>query len=191
MEFLRRKNPARPPVTPEMCAEHPDVVMPIVRRHPTTGQNSVYVNAKNTRRVVPRAARGGEAMTDAEGVALVRELTEKVIAAGSYAHKWRRGDLVVFDNRVLLHAASPFDSERYERLLMRAEFEGEAVVPAASLKADDAQANSCSDRILNATSIYQGSSVTTFATVKDQASCCALCHGDYSDECVGWEYIGK
>ena len=34
---------------------------------------------------------------------------------------------VLFDNRVLLHAATPFDAGRYERLIYRAEFPGEPV----------------------------------------------------------------
>jgi alpha-ketoglutarate-dependent taurine dioxygenase len=35
---------------------------------------------------------------------------------------------VIWDNRVLLHAASPFDAERYERLLFRMGFKGEKVL---------------------------------------------------------------
>jgi taurine dioxygenase len=66
--------------------------------------------------------------TDAEGIELVRRLTKHIIEAGSYAHVWQKGDLVLFDNRILIHAASPFDSETQERLLVRAEFQGEEVL---------------------------------------------------------------
>ena len=66
--------------------------------------------------------------TDAEGIELVHGLVESVINAGSYAHRWQKGDLVLFDNRVLIPAASPFDSETPERLLLRAEFRGEEVL---------------------------------------------------------------
>jgi taurine dioxygenase len=52
MEYLQQKDPGRPAVTPNMIAQHPDVIMPLVRRHPATGKHSLYVNAKNTRRVV-------------------------------------------------------------------------------------------------------------------------------------------
>eukprot|EP00666_Eupelagonemidae_sp_cell4sb_P017750 gene17750-biopygen6709 len=38
-------------------------------------------------------------------------------------------------------------------------------------------------------SIYQGGTVVAFANVTDVTACCALCHGDYKDECVGWEWV--
>eukprot|EP01043_Picozoa_sp_COSAG02_P051391 COSAG02_NODE_5403_length_4357_cov_3.183185_4_plen_85_part_00 len=70
--------------------------------------------------------------TDAEGIELVQKLTAHIIEAGSYAHVWQKGDLVLFDNRILIHAASPFDSEQQERLLVRAEFQGEQVLQPSS-----------------------------------------------------------
>eukprot|EP00040_Diaphanoeca_grandis_P014108 m.71386 g.71386 ORF g.71386 m.71386 type:complete len:436 (-) comp24344_c0_seq1:161-1468(-) len=47
----------------------------------------------------------------------------------------------------------------------------------------------CPDKILVGYSIYQGSVITAQAQVVDEGACCALCHGDYHDECVGWQYI--
>jgi alpha-ketoglutarate-dependent 2,4-dichlorophenoxyacetate dioxygenase len=32
-----------------------------------------------------------------------------------YSHKWQRGDLVIWDNRCTLHAATPYDRLRYKR----------------------------------------------------------------------------
>lgn len=52
MQYLQRKNPARPAPSADQKAQHPDVIMPLVRRHPTTGKHSLYINPKNTRRVV-------------------------------------------------------------------------------------------------------------------------------------------
>jgi alpha-ketoglutarate-dependent taurine dioxygenase len=34
----------------------------------------------------------------------------------------------IWDNRVLLHAATPFDADKYQRLLFRMEFKGEPVI---------------------------------------------------------------
>ena len=102
--------------------------------HPDTGRLSLYLNPKNTRRVcrLPRSgwpARSGR--TVEEGDAMVRRLAERVIETGVYAHAWKKGDVVLWDNRQLLHAASPFDADKYQRLLFRAEFAGEAVLHGA------------------------------------------------------------
>ncbi|MGW2492797.1 TauD/TfdA family dioxygenase [Streptomyces sp. NPDC001606] len=37
-----------------------------------------------------------------------------------YTHRWEQGDLVVWDNRAVLHTASLCDSSRHPRLLVRA-----------------------------------------------------------------------
>jgi alpha-ketoglutarate-dependent taurine dioxygenase len=42
-----------------------------------------------------------------------------------YAHRWREGDLVVWDNRCLLHRATPYDSTRYRRLMQRTTVAGD------------------------------------------------------------------
>ena len=59
------------------------------------------------------------------------DAAERVIGTGVYAHAWKKGDVVLWDNRQLLHAASPFDADKYQRLLFRAEFAGEAVLHGA------------------------------------------------------------
>ena len=48
---------------------------------------------------------------------------------------------------------------------------------------------SCPDTILEATSLFQGSTVVAYANVTNQSACCALCHGTYHDECVAWEWV--
>jgi alpha-ketoglutarate-dependent 2,4-dichlorophenoxyacetate dioxygenase len=32
-----------------------------------------------------------------------------------YSHKWCQGDLVIWDNRCTMHAATPYDRARYKR----------------------------------------------------------------------------
>lgn len=61
-----------------------------------------------------------EGMDDAEAVALLDKLyafatQDKYI----YAHKWRTGDLVIWDNRCTLHRATPFESFKYRRDVRR------------------------------------------------------------------------
>ena len=128
-------------VTEQQISEKPDQTWPVVRVHPVTGAKSLYVNPKNTRAVVDLRT-GAEV---ADGLALVQSLGAAVVGEeggeggegdeeGSsssylvYKHRWERGDFVIWDNRVLLHAASPFDAERFQRLLFRMEFKGEPVI---------------------------------------------------------------
>ena len=139
MRFLEARDPKRPKVTAADIAKKPDMTYPLVRIHPETGQRAFYINPKNTKRVV-RLAPGWpntpsetpplpeEAPDDAAGEKLVKDLAERIIATGVYAHQWTPGDFVLWDNRQLLHAASPFDADKYERLLFRCEFSGEPVL---------------------------------------------------------------
>mmetsp|Transcript_5268 Transcript_5268/g.16970 ORF Transcript_5268/g.16970 Transcript_5268/m.16970 type:complete len:358 (-) Transcript_5268:376-1449(-) len=149
MRHLEARDPGRPKVTAQDIAAKPDCIYPLVRTHPDTGRRALFLNPKNTKRVVRLGASWPEACddpappdglpTDADGVAFVKSLAQRVIDTGVYAHQWQRGDLVLWDNRQLMHAATPFDADKYERLLFRAEFSGEPVLhrpidaPAASL----------------------------------------------------------
>ena len=36
-----------------------------------------------------------------------------------HAHSWRRGDLIIYDNRSSIHCATWFDASRYERIMWR------------------------------------------------------------------------
>ena len=146
MRFLEARDPTREKVTAGDIAKKPDVTWPLVRTHPDTGRRMVYINPKNTRCVVglepgkwPRpeggAAAAAQLPADTGGLdiapgsdAFIKELGARVLATGEYHHQWRRGDLVLWDNRQLIHAASPFDATQYERLLFRAEFSGEPLL---------------------------------------------------------------
>ena len=126
-------------VTAAQCAAKPEQVWPLVRSHPITRRKSLYLNPKNGLRVVSLDAdeeqdAGGADATATNGRAgggaydgLVLNLTARALASGTYYHSWAPGDLVLWDNRVLLHAATPFDPTKYERLIFRAEFPGEPV----------------------------------------------------------------
>ena len=62
--------------------------------------------------------------------ALVRALAE--FATGEeflYSHKWRNGDLVVWDNRCTMHRATPFD-QKYRRYMRRTQVRGDKPIPA-------------------------------------------------------------
>ena len=76
----------------------PDAIHPIVRTHPETGRKALYVS--------PRFTIGVEGMADDEAQPLLDELFESAVRPEFiYHHKWRLGDLLMWDNRCLLHLA--------------------------------------------------------------------------------------
>lgn len=112
--------PYLPPLTEAQKRERPDVFHPLVRTHPRSGRRSLYIG---------RWARDIEGMDPDEGLALVRELFAYASREPFvYRHRWRLHDAVQWDNRCMLHCATPFDETRYERLMHRTTLEGD--VPA-------------------------------------------------------------
>ncbi|MBX6318842.1 TauD/TfdA family dioxygenase [Pigmentiphaga sp.] len=119
----RAKNPAFagkvPLPTPEQQAKVPDVVQPLVRRHPVDASLSLYPGGQTVKRVV-----GIE--DAAAGVALVQELLDWCTNERfQYRHVWSAHDLVIWDNRCTVHRATPYDKERYRRLMWRVSVKGE------------------------------------------------------------------
>jgi len=107
----RIKGGASPEETDRIREAMPGAMQPMVRISPS-GRKSLFVGSHAFR---------VEGMDEAEGTALIEEL----IAFASqdkyvYAHKWRQGDLLIWDNRCALHRGTEFDYERYKRDLRRA-----------------------------------------------------------------------
>jgi alpha-ketoglutarate-dependent taurine dioxygenase len=114
-----RHNPNRAPDTSDQVARFPSVSQPLVRTHPATGARSLYV--------CPAVISHIEGMDDDEGRALVDALIAHVTQPRFvYRHQWQPGDLVMWDNRAVLHTASMFDHVRYERLMYRTTVAGGA-----------------------------------------------------------------
>ena len=60
-----------------------------------------------------------------EGRSLVEELYAYATQAKYvYRHRWRAGDAILWDNRSTLHCATPFDEQRYQRLMLRTQLAG-------------------------------------------------------------------
>ena len=69
---------------------------PVVRTHPETGRNALFVNAEFTRRFAD--------MTKAESRGLLEYLTTHAHQPEfCYVHRWRPGDVVMWDNRAAQH----------------------------------------------------------------------------------------
>lgn len=89
----------------------PEVVHPIVHRHPVSGQPVLNIS--------PMFARSIVGWSDAESRALLDELTEFATQARfTYFHRWSVGDLVIWDNWRTMHIATGHP-KRYRRRMLR------------------------------------------------------------------------
>jgi len=101
----------------------PDAVHhPIVRTHPESGRKSIYVN--------PIRIDAIEGMEEADALDLLNALLQHATQEKyQYRHKWQPGDLVMWDNRCLLHKANgDYDHETQTRYLYRVMLQGDRPV---------------------------------------------------------------
>ena len=83
----------------------------LVHRHPGSGRKVLYL-ASHASQVV--------GIPLEEGRALLRELIEFATRPQFvYRHKWRVGDLLVWDNQQTMHRGTPFDDTKYPRDMRR------------------------------------------------------------------------
>jgi alpha-ketoglutarate-dependent 2,4-dichlorophenoxyacetate dioxygenase len=93
------------------------VAHPIVQQHPATGRRSLFVG---------RHARTVVGMDDGEGRALIDSLRDHACQAPRiYTHRWSVGDIVVWDNRCVLHRGRPWDMNQ-PRVMRRLTIAGDA-----------------------------------------------------------------
>ena len=124
-DFAWSRDQVRPGFfTAEERAVYPPVRHPLVRTNPVNGRRSLFLGAH---------ASYVEGLPVEEGRALLRELLEHVTQPQfRYRHEWMEGDLVIWDNRCVLHRATPYDSARHQRLLQRTTISGDPAEPAAT-----------------------------------------------------------
>src|SRR5882724_5873303 len=88
------------------------VLHPVVRSHPESGRKSIYIN--------PIRIEGILGMDHKEALPLLVELLEHATAQRfQYRHGWKPGDLVIWDNRCLLHKANGDYDMAQKRYLYR------------------------------------------------------------------------
>ena len=116
-ERSRQKSGSKP-ATEDEKRDAPPVVHPLVRTHSATGRRGLYIG-NHTSHV--------DGWNVAEGEALLTELQDFATQERFiYRHRWRPGDMVMWDNRCLLHRALPnFEMERYARVLNRTVVRGD------------------------------------------------------------------
>jgi len=77
----------------------PDQIWPLVRTHPATGKKALYLS--------PRFTIGIEGFGAAEADEILDELfAHQIRPEFIYRHKWRDRDLVIWDNRCVIHHAT-------------------------------------------------------------------------------------
>ena len=101
------------PLSPEAQKRVPEAVEhPIVRTHPETGRKSLFLN--------PIRIEGIVGMPEGEALRLLEELLEHAVQEKyQYRHRWKKGDLVLWDNRCLLHKANGDYDHSQTRYLYR------------------------------------------------------------------------
>lgn len=81
----------------------------LVRRNSVTAEKNLYIGSH---------VRSIEGWPDAEARPLLdRLLTETTRAESIYRHQWQVGDLVIWDNRCVLHRGCGYDPDRFRRRL--------------------------------------------------------------------------
>jgi alpha-ketoglutarate-dependent taurine dioxygenase len=76
-------------------------IRPLVKVHPVTGRKSLFIG---------RHAFRISGMDDKDAQALLDELLDFAVRSPrTYTHQWQPGDVMVWDNRCILHRACPYD----------------------------------------------------------------------------------
>jgi taurine dioxygenase len=97
---------------------YPDVAQPLVRKHPITGRKFLYFSSK--------LASDPLGMSQEEFDRLHADLIGRATQPERvYSHKWQNGDLVIWDNRGLLHTATAYDKKAHRRICYRISVIGE------------------------------------------------------------------
>jgi len=101
-------------LTDEQRLQAPEVVHPLVRTHPLAGEKGLYFSMNHTARI--------EGLSEPESLDLLDELRRHATRPEFvYAHHWRVGDLVLWDNAATMHRRDPFP-DHFSRLMRRVGF---------------------------------------------------------------------
>ena len=103
-------------VTPSHANSLPPVRQKLVRKNPATGERNFYVGS-HAREI------------EGWGFAESRDLLDDLLARTTerehiYEHTWSPGDLVIWDNRCLLHRGSGYDADKYRRRMRQTRVQG-------------------------------------------------------------------
>ncbi len=117
---IRRGDAPRP-----LAAHQQPQRQPLVRTHPVTGGKSLYFCDSGQMDFIIGPIAGMEPGPDGEGAQLLRQVASHATQRRfTYIHEWTEGDLIIYDNRNLLHAGTWYDAERHIRVMWRTTVRG-------------------------------------------------------------------
>jgi taurine dioxygenase len=98
---------------------------PLVRAHPVTGQRALYLCEYGQMDWFDGPFVGMQPGPHGDGAALLDELMSHYTRPEFvYVHEWAEGDLLVWDNRCLIHSATWYDADKEQRLMWRTTVHG-------------------------------------------------------------------
>ena len=119
---IRRLEPGLPELTYNEKSNFPPVTHPVIRVHPDRNyKKSLYFTSNTSLEI------GGMSLEDGKKLHtwLVDYIADKRFC---YKHSWEKNDLIMWDNRVLLHRVIPYDYAKYRRAMIRGTVEGKVPV---------------------------------------------------------------
>ena len=103
----------------------PPGIHPLVRIHPENGRKALYLNPVRIESIL--------GMADGAALDLIAELMAHATQPRfEYRHQWRYGDMVIWDNRSVMHKANPDYDMNERRFLYRLMLKGETPIPVAA-----------------------------------------------------------
>jgi len=120
LDFSRTRRHGEDPMTKEQRLAKPPVDQPVVRTHPETGRKCIYLGDH---------AESIVGMPYAEGRALIEELNALAVHPDlTYEHHWTPRELILWDNRCVMHRATAYDPATQGRVIRRCTVLGEVPV---------------------------------------------------------------
>jgi alpha-ketoglutarate-dependent 2,4-dichlorophenoxyacetate dioxygenase len=117
--------------SPEERAALPPQCWRLVWKNPVNGRGALYIASH---------AYAVEGMDDAAGKKLLGELMDAATAPGlSYVHTWRKGDVIMWDNRATMHRGRPWPANE-PRYMVRTTISASAADGLESMRAPPRQA---------------------------------------------------
>jgi len=119
---IRRLEPGLPELTYEEKSNFPPVTHPVIRVHPDRNyKKSIYFTSNTSLEI------GGMSLEEGKKLHgwLVDYISQNKFC---YKHSWEKNDLIMWDNRVLLHRVIPYDYSKYRRAMIRGTVEGKTPV---------------------------------------------------------------